>query len=271
MMRLTKGETNELLNKISEDNHVYGLIFKLIYLYGKDGMSVLSLEWKDINLEDDTIRFKDTVFPLSRFVKRDLIMLSENSTGDFVFLEDDGNDFDNSIDVLRKRLRYYMNNTVKKLDVSHKVRHVALSITDLRRLRGQHLLLDGVGLDVIMELYLQFEGTSTQFKKYLEYDELMSRMFPCSSVDDLFANYTDLNIFDFEPTDESVSNFAVSYDDIDFAIYLDSSDDLGFVGDVSDDVVTKVLELKTSGLLGGLHLLDDCEYLSVGGFSFVKI
>ena len=267
-MRLTKGETNELLNKISEDNKVYGLIFKLIYIYGKEGMLVLSLKWNDIDFNNNTIKFKGHKFPLSRFVKTDLETLDH--TGEYVFMGD-GEDLKYNIDVFRKKLRYYMANTVKKLDVTHKVKHVALSITDLRRLRGQHLLLDGVGIDLIMDLYLQMDGTSTQFKRYLEYDELMGRLFPCVDMDDLFCGYTELNIFDFEAESDSVVNFAVSYMDFDFVVYL-ASEGLGFIGGVvPDSVKNKVLDLFNGGLLEGLSVLGECEYLFVDGFSFVKL
>ena len=273
-MRLTKGETNELLNSISEDNYVYGLIFKLIYLYGKEGMLVLSLKWTDINLEDNTIRFKNHKFPLSRFVEDELLRLSEEKNDDdvYLFLENT-DDISYGIDVYRKKLRYYLQNNVKRLEnVTHKVKHVSLSITDLRRLRGQHLFLDGVGLDLIMDLYLQSTGTSTQFKRYLEYDELLENVFPCRDFDDLFGAYTDLNIFDFESPRDSVLNFAVSYSDGDFMIFL-GRDGVGFYDDglVSDYVKSDLLKLFDSGVLDSLRLLGDAEYLDVGGFSFVKL
>lgn len=270
MIRLTKGETNELLIKISEDNYIYGLIFKLIYLYGKDGMSILSLKWTDIDFNKRTINLKGTVFPLSRFVESDLLRLKENSHTDYCFL-DSAVDVVRSIDVLRKKLRYYMNSSVKKLDVNHKIKHVALSITDLRRLRGQHLFMDGVPLKLIMDLYVQGEGTSTQFKRYLEYDSLMVSKFPCSSMNELFDVYTDLAIFDFESESETILNFAVSYGDMDFVIYL-SKDELGFVGDdVGDSVKEKLQLLFDGGLLSSLGVLGDSEYLMVDGFSFVKL
>ncbi len=270
MVRLSKGETNELLCKVSEDNYVYGLIFKLIYLYGKDGISVLSLKWNDINFGNDTILFKGYSFPLSLYVKEDLQRLSENSNGEYCFLDNVG-DMERSIDIYRKRLRYYLNNTVKRLDVSHKIKHVALSITDLRRLRGQHLFLDGVGLPLIMELYLQGDGTVTQFKRYLEFDDLMESVFPCEDMVELFSLYSCLDVFDFDSS--GVVAFGVSYGDgVSFVVYV-SDGELFFVDEASVDsgLVGRVRGLFSGGWLDSLFVLGEFEFLSVGGFSFVKL
>ena len=269
-MRLTKSETNELLKCVCEDNQLYGLIFKLIYIYGKEGMSVLSLQWEDIDFDNNTIWFKESEFPLSHYVKLDLLELYDISECNYVFL-DVGVDVDNGIDVLRKRLRYYLHNRVKKLDVSHKIKHISLSITDLRRLRGQHLLLDGVGLDLIMDLYIQQDGTSTQFKRYLEYDDLMGRIFPCEDVDDLFGKYTDLDIFEFESSGDYKDSFVVGCDSAEFVIYFNGDGGLSFVGDVDESLREKVLYLFDCGVLDSLVLLGVNEYKVVGGFSFVKI
>lgn len=275
MIRLTKGETNELLNKISDDNLTYGLIFKLIYIYGKEGMSVLSLKWSSIDFDKDFIRFKGKKFPLSRFVKSDLESLYEyRDTGnEYVFLNGvTDENVNNSVDVLRKKLRYYMSNTVKRLDVNHRIKHVALSITDLRKLRGQHLLCDGVPLKVVMDLYGQENGTSTQFKKYLEYDSIMMELFPCSSIGELFRVYTNLGVFDFDS--DGVSNFMVStLDDsgLEFVVYL-SDTDVGFVGeDIPSSVVDTVNGLFDCGLLDCLKVLGDSEYVVFDGLSFVKL
>ena len=281
MIRLTKGETNELLNNISEDKQVYGLIFKLIYIYGKEGMTVLSLKWEQIDFKNNLIWFKNRSYPLVSFVRDDLVELSEQGTDGYVFLDVDvGEDISNSVDILRKKLRYYMSNTVKKLDVTHKVKHVALSITDLRKLRGQHLLLDGVSLKVVMDLYNQQLGTSTQFKKYLEYDDIMSALFPCRNLDELFNVYTNLNVFDFENPND-VDSFMVSTipseDEntdtgvVEFVIYL-TGDSVGFVGeDIPSNVIDIVNSLFDCGLLDCLGVLKVNEYVVFDGLSFVKI
>lgn len=270
MVRLTKGETNELLNKVSEDNYIYGLIFKLIYLYGKDGITILGLKWDNIDFKNQNIRLKGDDYPLSDFIIADLLRLQKDTQNEYLFLEDT-NDVDKSIDILRKRLRYYLNNNVKRLDVNHKIKHVALSITDLRRLRGQHLFLDGVNLKLIMELYQQHDGTSTQFKRYLEYNDLMEKKFPCKDMSDLFNAYTELGIFDFESDLDRVLSFAVSYEDLDFVISI-SKEGLDFVGeDIGVSVMDDVTGLFDGGLLKSLYLLGDSEYLVVGGFSFVRL
>ena len=98
----------------------------------------------------------------------------------------------------------------------------------------------------------------------------MGRVFPCDDLDDVFGAYTDLNIFDFDSSRDSVLSFAVTYEDSDFMIYL-GSEGIGFYDSVDDSVRDALLKLFDGGFLDSLCLLGDVEYLDVGGFSFVKV
>ena len=282
-MRLTKGEINELLLRISEDNFQYGIIFKLIYIYGKEGKPVITLKWRDIDFDKNTIRFKNKLFPLHSQVKEDLLVLQDETLGgmdDYLFLDDglDGDGLENCIDILRKKLRYYLGNTVKGLDVCLRIKRNSLSISDLRRLRGQHLLFDGVPLSVVMELFLQSNGTVNQFKRFLEYDDVFRLLHPCDCVDCLLMDYTDLGIFDFDSHRVRKDYFMVSNRSGDsLVLCLDSDEGLVFVGEGEESIrfnpllKSEVEKLYNSGCLDGLLVLRDYEFKSLDGLSFVRM
>ena len=144
-MKLAKGETNDLRYAAGKDNFKMGIILKLIYVYGKEATTVLSMKWSQIDFDNNTITFKNHHFPLTRDLRDNLLKFK--SDNEYLFLEGTIEDsFENDIDIQRKRTKYYLDNRVKKLDLNHKIKHSKLSITDLRRLRGQHLILAGVAL-----------------------------------------------------------------------------------------------------------------------------
>jgi len=270
MVKLSKGETNELLQKISEDNQTYGLIFKLIYVYGKDARSILTLKWSEVNLKKDNIRFKNEFFPLLPMLKKDFESLTYSGT--YVFLEDDNDNLDNRVDIYRKKLRYYLNDKIKQLDLPLRVKHVGLSITDLRRLRGQHLLIDGVDLSIIKKLYLQKEGTTTQFKKYLCFDDLNRLKYPCDDMEVLFRDYTDLCIFDLHEYDDGDLQLVVTdHEDFETLVSIDDGVLVFMDSSVPKEYVDKISEIYNGGLLGNLGVLKSSEFKLVDGLSFIRL
>ena len=268
-MKLTKGETNDLLYAVGKDNFKMGIILKLIYIYGKEGKAVLTMKWNQIDFNANTISFKDHPFPLTRDLRDEL--LEFKSEGEYLFLEGTTEEsFENDIDILRKRIRYYLDNTVKRLDVDHKIRHSGLSITDLKRLRGQHLLFDGVDISIVMDLYCQKKGTSTQFKKYLEYDALMDELHPCKNVNNVLSDYTDLNIGDFDSPSKNLNFFVSDSDGETFTVNI-HDDALTFSENASDDVKSNVTDLFNKGFLKSLEILRYNEVKYAGELSFIRI
>ena len=227
-------------------------------MYGKNAQTVLALNGGDVDFELGIINFKGVHFPLVDELGEDIKRLC-NSSGFLFFDVDSLGGLDNRIDVYRKKLRYYLSSRVKLLDVPYRVKHSGLSITELRRLRGQHLILDGVSLDVIKELYLQYDGTTTQFKKYLQYDELNRLKYPCDDMVTLFSKYTDLHIFDLEDFDDSLQFIVTNHDDIEVLVGV-SDEGLVFVDEVSDDFRDLIEGYYRGGLLDDVELLDCSEF-----------
>ena len=267
-MKLTKGETNDMLYAVSEDNFKIGTILKLIYLYGKDAKVILTMKWSQIDFKNDTICFKNHLFQLIPELKRDLLKFK--GEGEYLFLDDASEDLEKDVNIQRKRVKYYLIHNVRNLDLEHKVKHSGLSITDLRRLRGQHLIMDGVSLDAVMDLYCQKSGSKTQFKRYLDYDKLMDELHPCTDLDDLFSDYTDLNIGDFDTNPKNNLNFAVSNLEGETCIINISKDIITFLDDASEELKENISEMFNRGCLKSLEILRDNEVKYAGNLSFIK-
>ena len=262
-MKLTKGELNRLLCETEKDNPDYTLIYKLIYLYAKDARTVLSLRKSDVDFDNKTIKFKDQPFPLLDDFDVRLQEL-ENADGKYFFIQSED---EKQIDIHRKRLTYYITSKIKQLDLPSHIKRTNLSMTDLRRLRGQHLIVDGVDFDVIKKLYLQGEGTTTQFRKYLEYDELKEEMLACSSLDTVFEDYTDFSIFDF---DDANPQYVVE-DVQGRQFYMNVNEDcVEFLDDAGGELINRVRGYHDEGLLDNLYTLKSSEFKVVGDLRFFR-
>jgi hypothetical protein len=274
MRYLSKTETNELLDTISKDNETYGLIFKLMYLYGKPFKNVITLKWEDINMEDSTISFKGESLPLSKDIKEDLEKyFSKEHSAKYIFLEDtDRHDVYELTKEYRKKAIYYFNNNIKQLELPSNIKYCGLSLTDLRRLRGQHLLLDGVDLNIVMKLYQKKPSARTQFKKYMQYDDLYKINNPkCETIEDVFRpTFTDLNIFELKEFDNT-NQYIVTNMKESTLIVLDT-DRLAFIEETSKKFRDKVIDIyKNNNLLENINGLQTSQYKWIDNCKFIKV
>lgn len=270
MNYLTKTETNELLKAIKNDNKEYSVIFKLMYIYGKDFKQIIELQWSDVN--SNTIKFKGEEFPLSN---ENYNLLKEvNKSDKYIFFnKKEQEDIHENVNIYRKRLIYYFNNTIKQLNLSSRVKYSGLSLTDLRRLRGQHLIIDGVDLNIVMQLYQQKPNARTQFKKYLHYDELykIQTNNHCETMQDIFqTKYTDLDIFEVKDLN-NYNQYIVTNMKESTLILLDV-DKLTFIEEISDNFKDHVIQIyKNNNLLDNIKGLQTSQYKLIDDCKFIKV
>ena len=193
-MKLGKEKLNELLYLFHDDNIRYGLIFKLIYIYARNAGEVLKLQKKDINYNDKTISFDlqggVKTLPLHNDVVDDLELFTNelNNDEDFLFIN-----VDESMELAIKKLNYYLYNTIDSLNKHIDFDCPKLTTKDFKILRGQHLLLAGVELHTIHDLYNNSNITAT--KNNINYNDLLWMIYPCRDITTLFNDYTDTNIY----------------------------------------------------------------------------
>lgn len=180
VVKISKEKTKLLLNMISEDNFEYGLIFKLCYIYGRQISEVYNLHSSDVNFDVDKISFKINneyvKYNIHDSVRDDLLEYCNGLDG-YLFTDISLN-FDNFI----SRLNYYL----KKYD---DYCGVHISPRDFKKLRGQHLITDGVSVSMVQVLYHGADITST--KRFLNYNGLLG-INDVESLDMVFSDYTDV-------------------------------------------------------------------------------
>jgi hypothetical protein len=266
-LKMSKTDVNKLLWEISDDNITYGLILKLQYIYGRNVGDILALKKEDIDISDNTIEFKlsksNLILPIVPEICDVLINhvngLPENE--EYLFLTEDVNYNSN---VLAKRINYYLNTKIDELNkgVNHKLSKI--TNRDLKMLRGQHLYLDNVPLEIIHELYNNFNYSET--RRLIDYDGL-KKSYGYDNVDNLLVNFTDLNLFRDD-----------DYDKESIYVVMDMNNDYGVVEFVDGDLIvheqsniTDRLEKFDIGeIYDAIKFLGDGEYKFVHGIKFLK-
>lgn len=195
-MKYTKEKLNEIFYYIEEDNFKYNIVIKLAYIYGRNITEVLNLRKKDINLEAMEILFttntENIIFPIIETLQEPLTDYINNyrkfKNDDLLF-----RDKNYRVETEVKKLNYYLDQTITSLNKILETNYPKLTTSDFKVLRGQHLFLDGAELHVINDLYHNKNITST--RRYLDYDNLLKLKFPCTNLEELLEDYTDLEIY----------------------------------------------------------------------------
>ena len=194
VVKVDKKLLNELLYYIALDNRKYGLIFKLVYVYGRKIHEVLKLKVCDV--DKNTIEFE---LPTERFnfvlydgLKKplfDYIEEKELGRSDYIFITDE-----RDINNYSKGLNYYLKSKINELNKTVLSKKCPLLVnTDFKYLRGQHLFLDGVNIKVINELYRNKNIQTT--KNNISYDDLVLYRDRCNNVEKIIKDCTDLRVF----------------------------------------------------------------------------
>lgn len=270
MRYLTITETNELIKRITEDNQTYGTIVKLMYIYGKEFKQIIQLKKEDIT--ETSIQFKGQKFPLKKEDYNTLKNYAKSSNTEYIFLTNQFEDLGEETNKYRKKLIYYFTQNLKQLHLPTKIKYSGLSLTDLRRLRGQHLILKGVDLKLVMDLYQQKPNARTQFKKYLKYDELykLSSEKQCNSMEDIFHYCTDTDIFQLE--DFKNNNQYIVTNMKESTLILLDYDNLTFIEEISDEFKDNVINIyQNTDLIGDIKGLQPSQYKLLDDMKFIKV
>lgn len=195
-MKYSKEKINELLYRIKQDSPEKGIIYKMVYVYGRNVSSVLKLKVEDADFENNsisfTVRSRTITLPLTEDIADELSMIMKNkSPNEFIFVED-SSDFHR----YTNHLNNYLESFIHKLNRTVWFKQRSLVTNELRILRGQHLFMDGADINTIHDLYQN--GTVERTKDEIKYDELVKIRFPCNTLEKIFTDFTDTETFDDE-------------------------------------------------------------------------
>lgn len=178
MIDMTVDETYAVLNAIeSQQKHFEkGLFFKLQYVYARRSDEIATLKVKDIDFNNGCIKFGIAkkrkgnpsinlrLMPELEDQLQYLIQKQEFDDDDFLFI-----DSLDSKDNFKRNLRSYLERNSEKLTKETIGKTIKIGTHDFRKLRGQHLLDDGVGIERLQKLYQHEDVNTTMI--YLEVEE----------------------------------------------------------------------------------------------------
>lgn len=271
-MKLIKTKLNELLYYITDDHYKNSLILKLIYIYGRNAREVFNLQTKDINIPEETIQFTtptgDITYPLVETIQDSLIgYIYDNEFTDEDYLFRDQYD---TMEIVIKKLNYYLDKKIEDLNKRYESDLPKLTTKDFKIMRGQHLFLDGADLHTIHELYHNSNIKST--KNHIQYNELLKLKFPCHTLDTLFQDYTDLNLY-YEETLEDTSIYTVSNETTNIIIEIDYiNDTINLISEEAEEspIITTIQNINPDILCMELKKLGTGEFKFLYGLRFLK-
>lgn len=255
-IKLTKYQLNELLYRVSKDNKTYGLVMKLAYIYAKKITEVGNLQRKDIDFTNNKITFhissinhKPIDYPIHKSLINDLKIITEDKNNEeYIFDEYYPHE------KTRKVINNYLITCSKKEGLDF-LKTKGMVSQDFRVLRGQHLLQDGVKLEVLQKLYAHTKIISTM--SLIDYDSLIHEKE--ITLDTVFNDYTDLNIF-CEWDYYNYNNYYCTFKDNDALIEVDN----GKVEIIGDKIIRDKLNSQS-------NLLDDLSSLTqAGDYCFIN-
>lgn len=268
-MKLDKLKFNELLYYIHGDHYKNYLILKLIYTYGRNASEVFNLQSKDINVVEDNITFNiptgTVTYPLTQEAHDELVGYiydQELNSEDYVFRRSD-----ETMEIVIKKLNYYLDRTVESLNKTINFNCEKLTTKDFKILRGQHLFLDGATLHVIHEFYKNSNIQST--KKNIDYDNLVQLKFPCNSIDKIFNDFTDFNLYNdgrFDDTDI----FTVGNETENIIIELDYTEQTINLISEENQLTHAIEEIPPNELCRMLRGMNTGNFRLIHGLRFIK-
>lgn len=272
IIKLNKTQINELLYHISKDNQRYGLVLKIVYIYGRNIGDVLRLKRKHIT--EDMIKFEvydgTLDFIIHKDIESDLLNYVDGLAGeDYLFINVDNRVNVTNTNVYSNKINIYLKDYIKHLNKNGLCGwHCPLLVcTDFKILRGQHLIIDGCPLKTLQELFHVKNVAS--IKNMIKYKDLMKLRFECDSLSKVFDGFTDLNVFydsDFVETELFTVSTTDGYSTI--IEYNPYSDSFSIV--VGDDVLSDMVNGLDVSVFKGLSCLSSGEYKFVDGFRIVK-
>ena len=210
---ISKEQLNELFFNMRRYNESNAIIFQTCYIYGQKISTILNLHKKDINIDQKLINFNGNEYKLHEDIKKYFTYLETLNMDDYVFVTD----MSKGIKYYNQNLNRYLANFIDSMNEKLPWTCPQLRSNDFRRLRGQHLYLDGVDVSVIQDL---FNTNLQRTKNIINYNELYTVRFPCTNINTVFKDYTDLNLY-YDNNHESSCVFIVCKDNKNIVIGYD--------------------------------------------------
>ena len=179
MIDMNVKETYDVLNAIeSQEKHFEkGLFYKLQYVYARRSDEIANLKVEDIDFANGCIKFTigkkrsekaptlnlNLIPELTDEIQK-LIAMKELNDDDFLFIE--------NADVkenYKRKLRYYLEKHSETITMETIGKKIKIGTHGFRKLRGQHLLNKGVGIEKLQKLYQHEDVNTTMI--YLEVEE----------------------------------------------------------------------------------------------------
>ena len=179
MIDMNVQETYDVLNAIERQGKHFekGLFFKLQYVYARRSDEIANLKVEDIDFDNGCIRFTIAkkrsenaptinlnLIPELKDELMKLIDMKDLHDGDFLFIDNA-----DSKDNYKSNLRNYLRRNIESITKETIGKSIKIGTHGFRKLRGQHLLNDGVGIEKLQKLYQHEDVNTTMI--YLEVEE----------------------------------------------------------------------------------------------------
>ena len=184
MIDMNVKETYDVLNAIESNPKHFdkGLFFKLQYVYARRSDEIANLKVEDIDFDNGCIRFtigkkrseKAPTINLNLIpeLRDELIQFIEMkglSDDDFLFIENE-----DAKESYKSNLRNYLRRNIETITNETIGKTIKIGTHGFRKLRGQHLLNNGVGIEKLQKLYQHEDVNTTMI--YLEVEETQINM-----------------------------------------------------------------------------------------------
>ena len=188
--KLDKYQLNKYFKELKKENPEYTLLLKVAYIYGKNIEEVTELKKENIKQNTITIKQKQNIlkytYPITQEFKTELQTTLTPDNEGYLFSLHNHTQPSTQINEFLKKVN-------RKIYRQHYIKVPHITSRDFKRLRGQHLILDGATINLVRHLY---GNTNTRItRKFLQIDDLLQEAGRPNSIEDIIENHTDLNLF----------------------------------------------------------------------------
>lgn len=179
MIDMNVKETYDVINAIESNPKHFekGLFYKLQYVYARRSDEIANLKVEDLDFNNGCIKFhiakkrseKAPTINLNLFPEltdeiKQLIEMKGLDEDDFLFLDNA-----DSKDNYKRNLRNYLERNSERITKETIGKSIKINTHGFRKLRGQHLLANGVRIEILQKLYQHEDINTTMI--YLEVEE----------------------------------------------------------------------------------------------------
>ena len=186
--KLDKYQLNRYFKELEKENPEYTILLKVAYTYGKNIEEIINLKTTDIHENTITIKQKQQIltytYPITKEFKNELTKTADENG--YLFPLHEHPQPSTIINEFLKKVN-------RKIYKKHFIKVPHITSRDFKRLRGQHLILDGASINLVRHLY---GNTNTRItRKFLQIDELLKEAGRPTSIEDIIEKHTDLDLY----------------------------------------------------------------------------